>query len=154
MLLALTAHLRPRAPGASASQNEPVPPMVPRLAPCLTPLEDSSPQGIVHALKTVGCALIKGVTAPAEAATLAELLAGYTPGGDVAGEDKMCNQPHLLEMAGPNQRGGDIVDWQGAGKGELLGTIFQVPPPPSHARARAWACRHTCGCAYMYICHL
>ena len=78
VLAQLAAHLHTSLATAAAAATPPL-----ATIPLLAPLEDSSPEGIVHALKTVGCALVKGVTAPADAARLAELLASYAPGGDV-----------------------------------------------------------------------
>ena len=45
-----------------------------------------------------------------------------------AGENLLSSDPTTIALAGPNQRGGDIVDWQGPGLGELLSTVFQRDP--------------------------
>ena len=129
-LLALATHLQQPAEAAAAARvdTHPPPPSAAEQAPVLSALEDSSPEGIVHALRTVGCALVKGVTAPGRAAELASLLASYTPGGAVVRQDLQETDPVLKGLAGPNQRGADIVDWGGAGLGELLGTVFQRDP--------------------------
>ena len=60
-----------------------------------------------------------------KAEALAARLASYSPGGAVVREDLQHSDPVLRELAGPNQRGADIVDWQGPGLGELLSTVFQ-----------------------------
>jgi hypothetical protein len=94
-------------------------------APQLSYCDDPSPEGIVHALRTDGCALIRGVIPTADAARLATELAGYAPGGAAAREDLMRDDPMLAALARPNQLGGDLVEFGASGSAELLGTLFQ-----------------------------
>ena len=75
-------------------------------APQLGYCSDQSPEGIVDALRTDGCALIPSVVPVAEAARLGIELASYEPGGTVANEGLMRSDPIRSAMARPAQ--GDL----------------------------------------------
>ena len=123
-LRATLAHLR--GPSAAATEA-PEPPPTTAEAPTLPYHEDHSPEAIVEALKTTGCALLKGVFSKEDAARLAAELAGYEPGGEAGREDLMRSDPVLADLARPGQLGGDLVDWGASGSAELLCTLFQQP---------------------------
>ena len=124
-LRATLAHLR--GPSAAATEA-PEPPPTTAEAPTLPYHEDHSPESIVEALKTTGCALLKGVFSKEDAARLAAELAGYEPGGEAGREDLMRSDPVLADLARPGQLGGDLVDWGASGSAELLCTLFQRDP--------------------------
>jgi hypothetical protein len=69
----LRQHLDP-ATTAVVQLTAPCPSSPPRLL-----YTESSPAAVVAALRTEGCALLRGVLSPAEAAHMAALLAGYEP---------------------------------------------------------------------------
>jgi hypothetical protein len=96
----------------------------PQLGYCAHP----TPEGIVEALRTDGCALIRGAIPAGDAAQLAVKLASYEPGGAVANEDLMRDDPMLASLARPGQLGADLIDWGKTGSAELLGTLFQRDP--------------------------
>lgn len=115
-------HLQPQ--GAAAVTDLLDVAAAPQLAYCADP----SPEGILGALRTEGCALIRGVIPATDAERLAVMLARYTPGGAVAREDLMRNDPMLAALARPGQLGADLIDWGKTGSAELLGTLFQRDP--------------------------
>ena len=72
----LGAALSHLAAGAEPQQEAAGPPSATAAAQ-LPYVDDPSPAGIVAALQSTGCALLRGVVPPADAARLAQLLAGY-----------------------------------------------------------------------------
>lgn len=97
--------------------------------PALRPLgRDTSPELIVEQLRTVGCALLPSIISPPTVARLGRLLSGYDIG---LSEELQRSDPLLSKLAGPHQRGADVVGFgqktEGV-KSELLGNIFNRDP--------------------------
>ena len=119
------AHLAPQRTTGRSSPTAPAADAAARLPY----VDDPSPEGIVAALQGTGCALLRGVVPPADAARLAQLLSSYTPGGEAAREHLQRDDPLLRSLGRPDQRGADLVNFGGReGGAELFGTLFQRDP--------------------------